>query len=123
MAGDRKDVPTDFRYSGSAFLSVAGRDVIFGRILHCLPGPLKDSLIAAELDDPAVLLNYPRSSPEGLESVLREERAGGQLDPGSDNAPSGAQTVESGAATQKPDHSGVVLVDGSLSFSVPDGRF
>ena len=77
----------------SVFLSVAGRDVIFGRILQGLPGPLKDSLIASELDDAAVLLNFPRSSPEELESALREERASRQPDPGSDLAPSGATST------------------------------
>ena len=79
----------------SIWCVVRGRthfDVFFGRILQGLPGPLKDALTAAELDSPAVLLEYPRSSAEELRGILHE-------DGGTCLAPSGGASSRTASIT------------------------
>ena len=101
--------------------------VFFERIQPGLPGPSKDAVTAAELDSPAVLLEYPRSSVEELRGILQEE--GGHssdafgrcfVDDGNiyiraSKVP--REAVEWAGGDPRTGHSGPVLLDGSLAVS------
>ena len=50
-------------------------DVLFGKAARSLPGPLREAVLAAELDDPVLLRSFPLASLEKLGCVEGGRRA------------------------------------------------